>query len=74
MEDKEQLGRRSYRSERNAAVARSGLGLWIASTFIVANGGTLHAESDGPNLCTTISLRLPTVSDDTPELLDALND
>jgi K+-sensing histidine kinase KdpD len=73
-EEKEQLGRRSYRSERNAAVSGSGLGLWIASTFIAANGGTLCAESDGPNLGTTISLRLPTVSDDTPELLDALND
>jgi K+-sensing histidine kinase KdpD len=73
-EEKEQLGKRSYRSERNAAVSGSGLGLWIASTFIAANGGTLYAESDGPHLGTTISLRLPTVSDDTPELLDALND
>lgn len=73
-EEKEQLGRRSYRSERNAAVSGSGLGLWIASTFIAANGGSLYAESDGPNLGTTISLRLPTVSDDTPEVLDTLND
>ena len=52
----------------------SGLGLWIASTFIAANGGTLHAESRGPNLGTTISLLLPTVSADTPELVDALDD
>jgi len=73
-EEKEQLGKRCYRGRRNAAVSGSGLGLWIASTFIAANGCALYAESDGPNLGTTISLRLPTVSEDTPELLDALND
>ena len=52
----------------------SGLGLWIASTFIAANGGSLHAESRGSNLGTTMSLRLPTVAADTPELVDALDD
>jgi hypothetical protein len=31
-------------------------------------------ESPGPNLGTTISLRLPTASQATPELADAAND
>ncbi len=74
-DERGQLGRRSFRGRRHPAGASgSGLGLWIASTFIAANGGSLHAESPGPNLGTTISLRLPTVSADTPELVDALND
>ena len=72
---KGQLGRRPFRG-RGLAVGTSGsgLGLWIASTFIAANGGSLHAESGGPNLGTVMSLRLPTVSADTPELVDALDD
>jgi K+-sensing histidine kinase KdpD len=74
-DEKGQLGRRSFRGRGHAIGASgSGLGLWIASTFIAANGGSLHAESGGPNLGTTMSLRLPTVAADTPELVDALDD
>jgi K+-sensing histidine kinase KdpD len=74
-DEKGQLGRRPFRGRGHAVGASgSGLGLWIASTFIAANGGSLHAESRGPNLGTTMSLRLPTVSADTPELVDALDD
>lgn len=74
-DEKCQLGKRSFRGRRQAAGASgSGLGLWIASTFIAANGGTLHAESPGPNLGSTISLRLPTVSEDTPQLAGAVHD
>jgi two-component system sensor histidine kinase KdpD len=74
-DERGQLGRRSYRGDRQAGSASgSGLGLWIASTFVVANGGSLHAESAGPNLGTTMSLRLPVVAADAPELVDALND
>ncbi len=40
---------------------------------MAANGGSIHAESAGPNLGTTISLRLPKTAD-TPEAVDALND
>jgi two-component system sensor histidine kinase KdpD len=70
----------NWANDRSAAAAPavgtggSGLGLWIASTFIAANGGSLHAESAGPNLGTTMSLHLPMASADTPELADALND
>jgi K+-sensing histidine kinase KdpD len=87
-EEKKELGKRCYRSERHAAGSEvsetasagsgfvgSGLGLWIASTFVTANGGSLLAESRGPNLGATVSLRLPTVSDDMPErFLDGLHD
>ena len=74
-DEKGQLGRRSFRGRGHAIGASgSGLGLRIASTFIAADGGSLHAESGGPNLGTTMSLRLPTVAADTPELVDALDD
>ncbi len=74
-EEKSQVGKRCFRGEhRPAGESGSGLGLWIASTFIAANGGTLHVESPGPNRGTTISLRLPTVAQDTLELANAAND
>jgi K+-sensing histidine kinase KdpD len=74
-DEKGQLGRRSFSGRGHAVGASgSGLGLWIASTFIAANGGSLHAESRGPGLGTTMSLRLPTVSADTPALVGALDD
>jgi len=74
-EEKNQLGKRSFRGRGNPVGASgSGLGLWIASTFVSANGGSLHADSPGPNLGTTMSLRLPAVSTNMPELEDALDD
>ena len=74
-DEKGQLGKRCFRGERRpVGESGSGLGLWIASTFIAANGGTLHVESPGPNLGTTISLRLPTASQNMPELVGAAND
>jgi K+-sensing histidine kinase KdpD len=74
-DEKGQLGRRSFRGRGHAVGASgSGLGLWIASTFVAANGGSLHAQSRGPGLGTTMSLRLPTVSADTPALVGALDD
>jgi K+-sensing histidine kinase KdpD len=74
-DEKGQLGRRSFRGRGHAVGAGgSGLGLWIASTFIAANGGSLHAQSRGPGLGTTMSLRLPTVSADTAQLADVLDD
>jgi two-component system, OmpR family, sensor histidine kinase KdpD len=53
-----QLGRRSFRGARHLSVIPgSGLGLWIANTFTMANGGTLDAVSPGPGLGTTVSIR-----------------
>ena len=74
-EEKEQLGKRSYRGKRQSTLGPgSGLGLWIASTFVAANGGTLHSDSKGANLGTTISLRLPKATQDPPEPEDAVDD
>jgi K+-sensing histidine kinase KdpD len=74
-EEKELLGKRSFRGQRQSSLGPgSGLGLWIASTFIAANGGTLNADSKGPNLGTTISLRLPIAAQETPMPADAVDD
>jgi K+-sensing histidine kinase KdpD len=65
-EEQAQVGRRSFRSERQAAtVPGSGLGLWIASTFIAANGGRLSADSAGPGLGATMTIHLPATADRT---------
>lgn len=59
-DEQQRLGQRSFRSPRHAAtIPGSGLGLWIANTFIAANGGRLDAESNGPGLGTTARIRLP---------------
>jgi K+-sensing histidine kinase KdpD len=59
-DDKQQLGRRSFRSPRHqASVPGSGLGFWIASTFVHANGGTVTVLSQGHGHGTTVSISLP---------------
>lgn len=51
---------RFARGERTAAVTSgSGLGLWIAKAFIVANGGKMNAISDGPGKGATVAIELP---------------
>jgi K+-sensing histidine kinase KdpD len=75
VDEKSQLGRRSFRGRgQPVGAGGSGLGLWIASTFVAANGGSLHAESRGSNFGTTMSLRLPTITADMPERVGALDD
>jgi two-component system, OmpR family, sensor histidine kinase KdpD len=74
-DEKGQLGKSSFRGKRQpVGGAGSGLGLWIASTFVSANGGILHADSRGPNLGTTISLRFPTAAEDASVVADAIDD
>lgn len=59
-DEQQQLGRRSFRSPRHqASVPGSGLGFWIASTFVQANGGTIAVLSQGHGLGTTVSISLP---------------
>ena len=59
-EEQQQLGRRSFRGPRHqATIPGSGLGFWIASTFIRANGGTIGISSRGPGHGTTASITLP---------------
>ena len=51
---------RFARGERHAATTSgSGLGLWIATAFIAANGGRITAVSGGPGLGTSIAIELP---------------
>jgi K+-sensing histidine kinase KdpD len=66
------LGRRAFRGRRHVGgPPGSGLGLWIANTFVTANGGTIDAISDGTGLGTTMSIRLPAAVDSTPEVMAA---
>jgi K+-sensing histidine kinase KdpD len=68
-DEQEQLGRRSFRSRRHqGSIPGSGLGFWIASTFVRANGGTMTVASPGPGLGTTVSIALPASQSDLFEL------
>jgi K+-sensing histidine kinase KdpD len=59
-DERRQLGRRSFRSQRHqATIPGSGLGFWIASTFVRANGGTIEIFSHGQGQGTTASISLP---------------
>jgi two-component system, OmpR family, sensor histidine kinase KdpD len=69
----QQLGRRSFRSERHqATIPGSGLGFWIASTFVRANGGTVAVSSLGRR-GTRVAISLP-CSESTPFELMAMDD
>jgi K+-sensing histidine kinase KdpD len=59
-DEQQQLGRRSFRGQRHqASVPGSGLGFWIASTFVRANGGTIDISSRGQGLGAVASIALP---------------
>jgi K+-sensing histidine kinase KdpD len=58
-DEQRHLGRRTFRSQRlQATVPGSGLGFWIASTFIQANGGSIAVVSRGQGQGTTVSISL----------------
>jgi K+-sensing histidine kinase KdpD len=64
VEERQHVGQRSFRGTRHvAAIPGSGLGLWIANTFVAANGGRLEAESAGPGRGTTVRIRFPASQD-----------
>jgi len=68
-DEQHQMWGRFVRGERLAATTSgSGLGLWIANAFIAANGGMMHADSDGPGLGTTVSIELPVTQANVPQL------
>jgi two-component system, OmpR family, sensor histidine kinase KdpD len=68
-DEQQQLGRRSFRSQRHqATIPGSGLGFWIASTFVRANGGTIEISSRGQGLGATASIALPGSQMNTSEL------
>jgi K+-sensing histidine kinase KdpD len=63
-DERQRVGQRSFRGARHAvAIPGSGLGLWIANTFVTANGGRLYAESGGTGLGTAVRISLPAVRD-----------
>jgi K+-sensing histidine kinase KdpD len=73
-DEQQHLGRRSFRSRRHqASIPGSGLGFWIASSFVRANSGTLAVLSRGHGLGTTVSIALP-ASQATASELTALAD
>jgi two-component system sensor histidine kinase KdpD len=60
---------RFARGERHAAsISGSGLGLWIASAFIAANGGAIRAQSAGPGCGTLMTIELPVTQTAVPQL------
>ena len=60
---------RFARGERHATTTSgSGLGLWIANAFILANDGKINAVSDGPGMGTTVAIELPVTQAAIPEL------
>jgi K+-sensing histidine kinase KdpD len=59
-QEKAKLGVRSFRSQRlRESIPGSGLGFWIASVFVRANGGSIEISSRGAELGATASIVLP---------------
>jgi K+-sensing histidine kinase KdpD len=69
-DETQELGHRAFRGQRHLGkVPGSGLGLWIATAFVKANGGTIEGISRGPGFGTTMSIRLPAAGEPTRELM-----
>ena len=67
--EQERMWRRFERGERHVTmISGSGLGLWIASAFIEANGGSMSAASAGPGQGTTLTIELPATQAVVPQL------
>ena len=67
--EQEKMWDRFVRGERHASTTSgSGLGLWIASAFITANGGKMNAISEGPGRGTTLTIELPVTQTAVPQL------
>ena len=74
-DERQQLGHRSFRSARHqSSIPGTGLGFWIASTFIQANHGTIAVHSRGPGQGTTVSIFLPASEPSTSELTAFANE
>ena len=59
-DETEHLGERFFRGARHTTtISGSGLGLWIARAFVVANGGKVQATSAGIDQGTTVTIHLP---------------
>jgi two-component system sensor histidine kinase KdpD len=59
-DEKARLAERFFRGQRHdGKISGSGLGMWIANTFIMSNGGILEALSPGEGQGTTIRIVFP---------------
>ena len=68
-DERTRLWERFFRGERHASnVSGSGLGLWIAKAFVIANGGEIEAFSEGADRGTLVSIRLPATEPETHDL------
>lgn len=71
-EEQSQLGRKSFRGRRHhGSIPGFGLGLWIASAFAKANGGSLEIAGRGNARGTRASIALPVVRQTAPGLATA---
>ena len=60
-DEKTRLTERFFRGARHIEkIPGSGLGLWIATTFVASSGGTLVALSEGEGQGTIIKIAFPT--------------
>lgn len=60
-EERGRIAERFYRGGRHGDVGGSGLGLWIARSFVEASGGTLEAHSAGVDRGATMKIKFPVV-------------
>jgi two-component system sensor histidine kinase KdpD len=69
-DERPNLGRKLFRSQRHqATIPGSGLGFWIASIFVGANGGNIDISSEGQGLGATASITLPCSLDEHSKLM-----
>jgi two-component system, OmpR family, sensor histidine kinase KdpD len=67
--EQEKMWDRFVRGERQATTTSgSGLGLWIANSFVASNGGKVNAISEGPGLGSTLTIELPVTQTAVPQL------
>jgi two-component system sensor histidine kinase KdpD len=60
VDEKGRLAERFFRGQRHIGkISGSGLGMWIANTFIISSGGKLEAISSGEGHGTTIRIVFP---------------
>lgn len=64
-DERERVTERFYRGERHVGrIPGSGLGMWIANTFVTASGGALDIASDGEGKGTTVRIVFPIPQDE----------